>query len=52
MAPRKKLPATEQEVKAVPNVEQRQKEMPATSMAHKEKPQIGSPENTITIGGQ
>lgn len=46
------MPATEQEVKAVPNVEQRQKEMPATSMAHKEKPQIGSPENTITIGGQ
>lgn len=52
MAPRKKLPAIEQDVKAVPNAEQQQKEIPAASMAHREKPQIGSPENTITIGGK
>lgn len=52
MAPRKKLPATEQDIKAVPNAEQQQKEIPAASMAHREKPQIGSPENTVTIGGQ
>lgn len=38
MAPRKKLPATEQEAKAVPNVDQLQKDIPATSMAHKERP--------------
>lgn len=42
MAPRKKLPATEQQQKNLPGTEQKEKELP----------KVGNPENTVVIGGK
>lgn len=42
MAPRKKLPETEQQQKKLPGTEQKEKELP----------KVGNPENTVVIGGK
>lgn len=52
MAPRKKLPAAEQEMKAVPGAEQTAKDLPQPVIKTKELPAVGNPENTVTIGGK
>lgn len=62
MAPRKKVPGTDQPVKEIPAVEQAVKEMPDAKQEFKdmpdskpkikELPKIGNPQNTVVIGGQ
>lgn len=52
MAPRKKLPAVEQEIKETPSAQQPSKEQPQTEQEVRELPKIGNPENTVTIGGK
>lgn len=52
MAPRKKLPAAEQEMKAVPDAEQTAKDLSQPVIKTKKFPAVGNPENTVTIGGK
>ena len=47
----KELPAVEQEMKAAPDAAQEVKPIPASAHKAKELPQVGSPENTVLIGG-
>jgi len=53
MAPRKKeIPATDVVEAAVPETEQSEKPMPNNEVKERELPQVGSPENTVIIGGE
>lgn len=50
MAPRKKFPTAEQEMKAIPLVEIKNKELPISNVKEKKLPIVGVPENTVMIG--
>lgn len=49
---RKKLPVAEQEQKELPEIEVASKPLPEPTMKAKELPPVGSPENTVIIGGK
>lgn len=48
----KAMPTTKRKTKALPNTEQQTKELPDTEQTVKELPKVGSPENTVMIGGE
>ena len=52
MASKKAMPVEGQEVKQIPDAAPEAKPMPDTEIKNKELPQIGSPENTVMIGGK
>lgn len=52
MARSKAMPDAEQAVKEMPDVAPDVKETPAVDIKQKELPQVGTPENTIVIGGE
>ena len=52
MAPRKKIPAVDQQEKELPKIGMENKELPSAEKKVKELPAVGSPENTVVIGEQ
>lgn len=52
MASKKSMPVEGQEVKQIPDAAPEAKPMPDTEIKSRELPQIGSPENTVMIGGK
>ena len=52
MASKKAMPVEGQEVKQIPDAAPEAKPMPDTEIKSRELPQIGSPENTVMIGGK
>lgn len=52
MAPRKKIPAADQQEKELPKIGMENKELPSAEKKVKELPAVGSPENTVVIGEQ
>lgn len=52
MATKAKMPATTQATKDLQNVDIKSATPPDAGMMTKELPQIGAPENTVTIGGK
>ena len=52
MANKKAMPAAEQETKEMPAAEQNSKPVPEATDTQKELPKIGTPENTVIIGGK
>lgn len=52
MASKKVMPVEGQEVKQIPDAAPEAKPMPDTEIKSRELPQIGSPENTVMIGGK
>lgn len=52
MASRKVIPSTEQKTKDIPIAGSKAKETPKSEQKTKELPKVGSPENTVIIGGK
>ena len=52
MANKKEMPAAGQEVKEKPESAQKAKPIPSTEIKTRELPQVGTPENTVIIGGE
>ena len=52
MARTKALPVSGQEAKSIPDAAPEVKPMPETEIKQKELPQVGTPENTVIIGGK